>query len=57
MKNLVVVDPYDPSATMERVTEEGRIATANVDAHFWKFLPKLYSGRKIARLERASKRE
>ncbi len=27
---------YDPSATMERVTEEGVIATANVDAWFWR---------------------
>lgn len=41
---------YDPLATMERVTEEGRITTANTDAHFWKNLPKLSSGRKVRRI-------
>lgn len=50
VKNLVVVDPYDPSATMERVTEEGRIATANYDAHVWSTLPTLFSGRKTVRI-------
>ena len=50
VKTFTVVEPYDPSATMERVTEEGRIATANVDAHFWRNLPKLSSGQKTRRV-------
>lgn len=39
---LTVVDLYDPLATMERVVphDEGRIATANVDAQWWKTLPR-----------------
>jgi len=39
---LTVVDMYDPLATMERVSpqDEGRIATANVDAQWWKTLPR-----------------
>src|SRR5690606_35562509 len=44
------VDIYDRAATMERVTEEGVIATANVDAHFWRHLPRLESGRKTLRI-------
>lgn len=47
VKNLIVIDPYDPLATMERVSTEGTIATANIDAIFWKGLPNLSSGRKI----------
>lgn len=35
---------------MERVTVEGEIATENVDAHYWKTLPVLESGRKVVRL-------
>jgi len=50
VRSLTVVDMYDPLATMERVTEEGVIATSNVDAHFWKTLPQLHSGRKIVRI-------
>jgi phosphoribosylpyrophosphate synthetase len=40
--SLTVVDMYDPLATMERVCphDEGRIATANVDAQWWKTLPR-----------------
>lgn len=48
--SLTVVDMYDPAATMERVIEEGVIATANVDAHFWRHLPRLESGRKTVRI-------
>ena len=47
---LLVVDPFDPWATMERVSSEGEVASANVDAHFWKTLPFLSSGRKVLRL-------
>lgn len=48
--SMVVVDPYDSLATMERVTQEGRVAMANVDAHFWKTLPNLVSGKKVHRI-------
>jgi hypoxanthine-guanine phosphoribosyltransferase len=47
---MFVVELFDSTATSERITEEGEIATANVDAHFWKHLPTLASGRKIQRL-------
>lgn len=50
VNKLFVVDLYDPMATMERVTAEGEVATANVDAHFWKTLPVLASGRKTVRI-------
>ena len=49
VKKLYIIDMYDPLATMERVSEEGTIATSNVDAHFWKTLPTLYSGHKTVR--------
>ena len=35
---------------MERVAIEGEVASANIDAHFWKTLPLLQSGRKVLRL-------
>jgi phosphoribosylpyrophosphate synthetase len=50
VRSFTVIDMYDPLATMERVIEEGAIATSNVDAHFWKTLPQLHSGRKIVRV-------
>ncbi len=50
VRSFTVVDMYDPLATMERVTEEGVIATSNVDAHYWKTLPQLHSGNKIVRI-------
>lgn len=50
VKKLYIVDMYDPLATMERVSKEGTIATSNVDAHFWKTLPTLYSGHKTVRI-------
>jgi hypothetical protein len=39
---LTIVDLYDPLATMERIQpqDEGRIASANVDAHWWNTLPR-----------------
>lgn len=42
VKSLTIVDLFDPLATMERVDalDEGRIATSNVDAHWWKTLPR-----------------
>jgi len=50
VERLVVVDPFDPWATMERVSSEGEVASANIDAHFWKTLPLCQSGRKVLRL-------
>lgn len=50
VRSFTVVDLYDPMATMERVTVEGTVASSNVDAHFWKTLPRLDSGRKITRV-------
>ena len=42
IRTLTIVDLYDPLATMERVdaNDEGRIATSNVDAQWWKSLPR-----------------
>jgi hypothetical protein len=37
-------------ATMERVVKEGEVASANIDAHFWKTIPVVQSGRKVIRL-------
>jgi phosphoribosylpyrophosphate synthetase len=50
VKRLVVIDPFDPWATMERVAIEGEVASANIDAHFWKTLPLTEKGHKIVRL-------
>jgi hypothetical protein len=54
VRSLTVVDLFDPLATMERVPGgpqgEGTIATANVDAHFWKNLPIPDGGLKIRRI-------
>ena len=50
IERLLVVELFDSTATSERITEEGEIATANIDAHFWKTLPLLASGRKVHRL-------
>jgi hypothetical protein len=52
VRSLTVVDLFDPLATMERVPGggEGTIATANVDAHFWKTLPIPDGGLKIRRI-------
>lgn len=50
VERLVVVDPFDPWATMERIQNEGEVASANIDAHFWKTLPTTPSGRKVLRL-------
>lgn len=49
---LTVVDMFDPLATMERIGhgEEGTIATANVDAHWWNTLPRLCSGESVRRI-------
>ena len=47
VERLVVVDPYDGWATMERITQEGQVASANIDAHFWKTIPCVASGRKV----------
>lgn len=49
---LTIIDLFDPLATMERVDtdKEGTVATANVDAHFWKTLPRPDSGKKIRRV-------
>src|SRR3989338_830478 len=44
VEKLIVFDPYDSYATMERITVEGVISSANTDAHFWKTLPVLPSG-------------
>ena len=52
LNSLTVVDLYDPLATMERVDSNhpGNIATANIDAHFWKTLPIPDGGKKIRRI-------
>jgi len=50
VNQLVICDLFDPLATMERVAVEGEIATENVDAHFWKTLPILESGKKPIRI-------
>mmetsp|Transcript_17500 Transcript_17500/g.26035 ORF Transcript_17500/g.26035 Transcript_17500/m.26035 type:complete len:333 (-) Transcript_17500:125-1123(-) len=50
VKRLIAITPYDPSATMERVLKEGEVATANVDAHWWKSLPTTDYGNKVVRI-------
>jgi len=50
VNKLVIADLFDPLATMERVVVEGEIATENVDAHFWKTLPLLESGKRPIRI-------
>ena len=39
IESLTVVLPYSPVGTMERVTEEGTVATASTYAHLFSSLP------------------
>jgi len=45
IKSLTVLLPFSPSATMERIdAQEGVIATADVDAHFFSTMPSVRGG-------------